>query len=123
MMGIEEGTCWNEHWVLYGNQFDNRFHIKKINENPAEELVWSNTLEFGICPQDVVYALNQQPPCDAVSPWGRIYRSQSHGVKGSTSALTITVNGQLRILFLYTTVDLKKQKSQLFYLQNGFICE
>ena len=28
-MGIEEGTCWDEHWVLYGNQFDNKFHIKK----------------------------------------------------------------------------------------------
>ena len=26
-MGIEEGTCWDEHWVLYGNQFDNKFHI------------------------------------------------------------------------------------------------
>ena len=28
MMGTEEGTCWDEHWVLYGNQFDNKFHIK-----------------------------------------------------------------------------------------------
>ena len=28
-MGTEAGTCWNEHWVLYGNQFDNKFHIKK----------------------------------------------------------------------------------------------
>ena len=28
-MGIEEGTCSDEHWVLYGNQFDNKFHIKK----------------------------------------------------------------------------------------------
>ena len=28
-MGIEEGTCWDEHWVLYGNQFDNKFHNKK----------------------------------------------------------------------------------------------
>ena len=28
-MGIEEGTCWDEHWVLYGNQVDNKFHIKK----------------------------------------------------------------------------------------------
>ena len=26
-MGIEEGTFWDEHWVLYGNQFDNKFHI------------------------------------------------------------------------------------------------
>ena len=29
VMGTEEGTCWDEHWVLYGNQFDNKFHIKK----------------------------------------------------------------------------------------------
>ena len=28
-MGIEEGTCWYEHWVLCGNQFGNTFHIKK----------------------------------------------------------------------------------------------
>ena len=28
-MGIEEGTCWEEHWVLYGNQFDNKLHILK----------------------------------------------------------------------------------------------
>ena len=28
-MGIEEGTCWDEQQVLYGNQFDNTFHIKK----------------------------------------------------------------------------------------------
>ena len=27
-MGIEEGTFWDEHWVSYGNQFDNKFHIK-----------------------------------------------------------------------------------------------
>ena len=27
VMGIEEGTCWDEHWVLYGNQFDNKFCI------------------------------------------------------------------------------------------------
>ena len=30
MMGIEEGTCWNEHWVLYGNQFDNKLYLKKF---------------------------------------------------------------------------------------------
>ena len=28
MRGIEEGTCWDEPWVLYGNRFDNKFHIK-----------------------------------------------------------------------------------------------
>ena len=31
-MGIEEGTFWNENWVLYGNQFDNKFHILKKKE-------------------------------------------------------------------------------------------
>ena len=30
-MGIEEGTFWDEHWVLYGNQFDNKFH-KQTNK-------------------------------------------------------------------------------------------
>ena len=29
MIGIEEGTFWDEPWVLYGNQFDNKFHIFK----------------------------------------------------------------------------------------------
>ena len=29
VMGVEEGTCWDKHWVLYGNQFDNKFHILK----------------------------------------------------------------------------------------------
>ena len=27
--GIEEGTCWDEHWVLYINQFDNKLYFKK----------------------------------------------------------------------------------------------
>ena len=30
-MGIEEGIFWDEHWVLYGSQFDNKFHILKKN--------------------------------------------------------------------------------------------
>ena len=29
VMGTEEGTCWDEHWVLYRSQFDNKFHDKK----------------------------------------------------------------------------------------------
>ena len=29
VMGIEEDTCWNEHWVLYGSQFDNKVYLKK----------------------------------------------------------------------------------------------
>ena len=28
VMGIEEGTFWDEHWVLYGNQFDNKLKKK-----------------------------------------------------------------------------------------------
>ena len=31
VMAIEEGTCWDEHWVLYGNQFDNKFNILQKN--------------------------------------------------------------------------------------------
>ena len=31
MRGMEEGTCWDEHRVLYGNQFDDTFHIEKIS--------------------------------------------------------------------------------------------
>ena len=30
VMGMEKGTFWDEYWVLYGNQFDNKFHIKKM---------------------------------------------------------------------------------------------
>ena len=31
-MGIEEGTFWDENWVVYGNQFNNKFHILKKNK-------------------------------------------------------------------------------------------
>ena len=31
-MGREENSCWDEHWVLYGNQFDNKLYYKKKNE-------------------------------------------------------------------------------------------
>ena len=31
VMGIEDGTFWDEHWVFYGNQFDNKLHILKKN--------------------------------------------------------------------------------------------
>ena len=48
VMGIEEGTCWDEHWVLYGNQFDNKFHIlkkikklkKNINLKTLQQMEW-----------------------------------------------------------------------------------
>ena len=39
-MGIEEGTFWDEHWVLYGNQFDNEFHILKKSE------IWVSPWKF-----------------------------------------------------------------------------
>ena len=29
VMGIEEGIFWDEHWVLHGNQFDDKFHVLK----------------------------------------------------------------------------------------------
>ena len=37
VMGIEEGTFWDEHWVLYGNQFDSKFHILKNKNKKKEE--------------------------------------------------------------------------------------
>ena len=41
VMGIEEGTFWDEHWVLYGNQCDNKFHIlkKKLKKNNKIKLL------------------------------------------------------------------------------------
>ena len=39
-MGIEEGTFWDEHWVLYGNQFDNKFHILKKKRNALNLLAY-----------------------------------------------------------------------------------
>ena len=36
-MGIEEGTCWDEHWLLYGNQFDN----KKKERNSEKVICFS----------------------------------------------------------------------------------
>ena len=40
-MGIEEGTCWDKHWVLYGNQFDSKFHIKKKRKSYINVLIVS----------------------------------------------------------------------------------
>ena len=31
VMGIEEGNFWDEHWVLYGNQFVNKFQIGRAS--------------------------------------------------------------------------------------------
>ena len=35
-MGIEEGTFWDEHWVLYRNQSDNKLHIVKKKGVPEQ---------------------------------------------------------------------------------------
>ena len=49
-MGIEEDTCWDEHWVLYGNQFDNKFHIKKKEEwYKIKERRWDLCKVFKSC--------------------------------------------------------------------------
>ena len=29
VMGIEEGLCWDEHWVLYASQFDNKLYFRE----------------------------------------------------------------------------------------------
>ena len=39
VMGIEEGTFWDEHWVLYGNQFDNKLHIMGKKKTLSSVLV------------------------------------------------------------------------------------
>ena len=41
-MGIEEGTCWDEHWVLYGNQCNHKFYEE---EEEKEEVVQGSNPE------------------------------------------------------------------------------
>ena len=41
-MGIEEGTCWDGHWVLYGNQCDNKFHILKKRKKRNNGFEWQS---------------------------------------------------------------------------------
>ena len=38
MVGTEKGTFWDEHWVLYANQFDNKPHILKKKKKGKEGL-------------------------------------------------------------------------------------
>ena len=45
VMGIEEDTCWDEHWMLYGNQFDNKLknkHLKNLKKGKYG-------MKIGIC--------------------------------------------------------------------------
>ena len=63
VMGIEEGTCWDEHWVLYGNQFDNKFHILKKNK-----LWFIYTMEYYLAMRK-----NEIWPCSNVDGTGECY--------------------------------------------------
>ena len=56
-MGIEEGTFWDEHWVLYGNQFDNKLHIlKKKRKKINKSCVFSrNSLKNSIARKKYIY--------------------------------------------------------------------
>ena len=36
-MGTEEDTSWDKHWVLYGNQFDNRLYKEEEEEEEEGE--------------------------------------------------------------------------------------
>ena len=47
-MGIEEGTSQDEHWVLYGNQFDNKFHIKKKKKKKIFSHLKKNRIQMSI---------------------------------------------------------------------------
>ena len=41
-MGIDEGT-WDEHWVLYVSQFDNKVYSKnKINAQKSVAFLYTN---------------------------------------------------------------------------------
>ena len=47
VMGIEEGTFGDEHWVLYGNQFDNKLHIlKKKIKKKKKKLLSQRTIVY-----------------------------------------------------------------------------
>ena len=44
VMGIEEGMCWVEYWVSYGNQFDNKLKKEKaICYKECEDLLSMDT--------------------------------------------------------------------------------
>ena len=47
VVGIEEGTCWDEHWVLYGNQFVNKLYLKKKEGARRAEI--EGTFSLSLC--------------------------------------------------------------------------
>ena len=38
VMGIKEGTCWDEQWVLYVSQFDNKLYLEKHDFRRTNDL-------------------------------------------------------------------------------------
>ena len=58
VMSFEEGTCWDEHCLLYGNQFDNKFHIKKIKKKNTGRIISST-----------ITKLWKEPKCPSTDEW------------------------------------------------------
>ena len=42
VMSIEEGTCQDGHWVLYGNQLDNKLYLKKLKNKKTQNFLKKN---------------------------------------------------------------------------------
>ena len=87
MMGIEEGTCWDEHWVLYGNQFDNKFHIKNNNKRNSgiKEFLWTILRLPYHCPTSFPWA----PGCCFLNfpfDMGCIHSAKSHFINAYLNA-------------------------------------
>ena len=64
-MGTEESTCWEEPWVLYGSQFDNKFHIKKQSFN--------------------IYLFSRERETETESKWGRGRDRGRHRIQRNSS--------------------------------------
>ena len=77
-MGIEEGTCWDEHWMLYVSQSDNKLYLKKTNRGTwvaqsVERLTSAQVMIsrfVGSSPElgSMVIARSLEPASDSVSP-------------------------------------------------------
>ena len=73
MIGIEEGTFWDEHWVLYGNQFDNKFH--KTNKKKISEAKVSYDLALSLS-----FFFSSPPPWSSVKFLRIHIRVKTYGI-------------------------------------------
>ena len=48
-MGIEEGTCWDEHRVLYGNQLDNKLYKNIKQTKKTQETCKMESKNMALC--------------------------------------------------------------------------